>query len=342
MNTLRSSILCALLACWLSACGVSAPPPPSTLAPTPLASGVPTSTRTAVPTPLAISKPNVQTKWPPELKNFVPASARVVDFSEVDTDGDGVNEMLVIYQDGASGRGLVIRREGANGRAYALGGDKPVELFQESWTGNTVRDINADGKIEIMIEGVVKGTATTVSVFQWNGAERAYATLLSLTGSEGVAIDDPQARDIFDFTALQLLFQRSAIMRATHAEWNKTAYDIKSEVLFLLGTPNAFNYAEEVALAYYVLLDKDEPEQMYALLTEPQKSKTPLKAIQDLSRGVDGVSVVSLKIDDEKSDSATATLTVSSVDHATQKEQSAQHVWRLKKENGQWKLAEER
>jgi hypothetical protein len=296
----------------------------------------PTPSARPGPTTPATSQP--QTQWPPNLQDFLPAGARVVDSSEVDTDGDGVSEMLVIYREGGGGHGLVIRREGAGGRAYPLGADKPVQLFQASWTDNTVRDINADGKIEIMVEGADTGSATTVSVFQWNG--RGYATLLSLSGTQGVAIDDPQARDIFDFTALQLLFDRSAIMRATHAEWDKGAYALKSDVLFLLGPPDRSNYPEEAALAYYIFLDKADPEAMYALLTEPQKSKTTLKALQDLSRSVDGVSVTSLRIDEEMSDSAQVTASVVSVEHGSGKEQRAETVWRLKKENGQWRLAE--
>src|SRR5438105_12875926 len=240
--------------------------------------------------------PEPLTVWPPTLTDFMPGGARLIYSSEVDTDGDGVNEMLVIYQVGTSGRGLVIRREGANGRAYPLGADQPVELFQDAWTGNTVRDINADGKIEIMVEGIVKGDSTTVSVFQWNG--KAYATLLSLTGTQGVAIDDAQARGIFDFTALQMLFERSSIIRATHAEWDKGAYAVESDVLFLLGTPDKYNYPEEAALAYYIFLDKDQPQDMFALLTEPQASKTPQQALEDLSRTLDNVTVSTLALDD--------------------------------------------
>ena len=318
-----------LLVLLVAAC--SAAPAP-TLPPSP----APSRSAPAVLPPQAT--PDPRSVWPPTLTDFVPASARLIYSSEVDTDGDGVNELLVIYQEGRSGRGLVIRREGANGRAYPLGGDKPVELFQDAWTGNTVRDINADGKIEVMVEGIVKGATTTVSVFQWTG--KAYATLLSLTGTQGVAIDDAQARGVFDFTALQMLFERSSVIRATHAEWDKGAYAVESDVLFLLGTPDKINYPEEAALAYYIFLDKDQPADMYALLTEPQASQTPQKALEDLSRTLDNVTVSTLALDDEQADSARASLEVVSVEHGTGKAQSAQVVWRLKKENGQWRLAE--
>lgn len=322
---------------WLSSCGAASEPSP--VAPSALPSPQPTvAIATPIATQLPVATTSARTRWPPDLKTFLPANARVIDVNEVDTDGDGVSELLVIDQENGVGRGLVIRREGDNGRAYALGGNSPAELFQESWTANTVRDINGDGKIEIMVEGVVRGTMTALNIFQWNGS--AYASLLSMTGSEGIAIDDPQNSGVFDFTALQVLFQRSAIMRATHAEWKKTAYEVKSDVLFILGAPTTFNNPEEAALAYYIFLDKDDPAEMARLLTEPQKSKTPLNALTALSRSVDSVSVESLKLEDEKPDSATAVLSIRYVEHATQKEQTAQHVWRLKKENNQWRLAE--
>ena len=50
-----------------------------------------------------------------------------------------------------------------------------------------------------------------------------------------------------------------------------------------------FNYPEEAALAYYIFLDKDQPADMYALLTEPQASQTPQKALEDLSRTLGSV-----------------------------------------------------
>src|SRR5919201_3078508 len=72
----------------------------------------PALSRTASATSVA-----VQTPWRPNLDKFLPGGARVMDSSEVDTDGDGITELLVIYQQGGIGRGLVIRR-GDTERAY--------------------------------------------------------------------------------------------------------------------------------------------------------------------------------------------------------------------------------
>ncbi len=310
--------------------------------PTSMPTGAPiiieTPSAPPIPTAAPVATLVTRTQWPPDVKTFVPQGAQIVDSAEADSDGDGISEMVVIYKEQGVGRGLVIRREGENGKAYMLGGDKPPELFRESWTANTIRDINKDGKIEIMVEGVIQQMATSLNIFQWNG--KAYETLLSLSGGEGIAIDDAENKGVYDFTALQLLFPRSAIIHTTHAEWKKTAYEVTSDVLFLLGPPTTFNYPEEAALAYYIYLNKDEPEKMFALLTEPQRSKTPLQTLVELSRNVENVRVESLKIDEEKADSATVTLNVISVDRASQKEQPSQPVWRLKKEGKQWRLAE--
>ena len=79
-----------------------------------------------VPTRTPRSTPDARVQWPPDVPSFLPTGAAAVDVSEVDTDGDGVKEMLVIYTLDGFGHGLVIRREGAAGRAYALGGSGPA------------------------------------------------------------------------------------------------------------------------------------------------------------------------------------------------------------------------
>lgn len=298
--------------------------------------GTPAPNAQPSPTPQATSDPRVA--WPPDPKAFVPASAVIVDSSEVDTDGDGVGEMLVIYQDQDSGRGLVIRREGAGGLAYPLGGDSKPELFRDHWVSNTVRDVNQDGKVEIVVRGVVHGQAETVHVFQWNGS--AYATLLALNGTEGVAMDDPQNDGVLDFTALQMLFQRSAIIHTVHAEWAGKSYRQSDDVLFLLGSAIDFSHPEETVLAYYQAWSDGNTTQMLALLSEPQKTRTPATALAEFARVTSAVHVETLSIDSEEAASAIVSASIRTVDRATHAEQLSKQTWRLTLEDKQWRLAE--
>ena len=127
-------LTCVCAAVWLAACTLPANPPAQ---PAPRPTRTPFALGTPAPAPRATADPRVQ--WPPDVPAFLPAGGAIVNVSEVDTDGDGIREMLVIYALDGAGHGLVIRREGAAGRAYALGGSLPAELFRERWSGEETR-----------------------------------------------------------------------------------------------------------------------------------------------------------------------------------------------------------
>jgi hypothetical protein len=321
----------------------------------------------SLPTRAPRSTPDARVQWPPDVPAFLPPGAAAVDVSEVDTDGDGVKQMLVIYTLDGFGHGLVIRREGVAGRAYALGGGvpagtgpspsagfaegtvppmavpqagslPPAELFRERWGENIVADVNGDDRNEVVVEGVSSGSAETLSVFQWNGS--AYVSLLSLSGAEGVAVDDPQKNGMLEFIALELLVPRSAMTRGTHAAWRDAAYRQWGDVRFLLGTPLRFNHPEEAALAYYVFWSQAQPEKMAALLADPQRSLTTLEGLAAQTRAFDLVSVASLRVDEEHEAAASVTVDARILARGSQTETTARHIWRLVKLDGEWRLAE--
>ena len=321
------------------------------------------------------STPDALVRWPPDVSAFLPPGSAAVDVSEVDTDGDGVKEMLVIFTLDGFGHGLVIRREAPAGRAYALGGRLPAgtgpspfgaatgglspdgpkgfappsavpqaespplaALFRERWGENIVADVNGDDRTEVVVEGVVSGSAETLSVFQWSGS--AYVSLLTLSGAEGVAVDDPQKNGMLEFTALELLIPRSAVKRATHAAWRDGAYRQWVDVQFLLGTPLRFNHPEEAALAYYDFWSLAQPEKMAALLAVPQRSLTTLEGLAAQTRSVYRIAVASLRVDEEYEARATVTVEVRMLPRGSQTETTSNHIWRLVKLEGEWRLAE--
>jgi SnoaL-like domain len=163
---------------------------------------------------------------------------------------------------------------------------------------------------------------------------------LALSGAEGVAVDDVQNNGLLEFTALQLLFQRSGVMQGTHAAWRDGAYRQYGEVRFLLGPPVRFNYPEEAALAYYVYWSQGLTEEMYGLLGEPQTYATPPDVLAEQTQAVASVAVANLSVTDEQEASATVMLEVRMTARATQTESSAKYIWRLVKVDGQWRLAE--
>jgi hypothetical protein len=338
MLNIRMKNLLRLWWCvWLLGCGASSLPttaPTQWLATTITPNATPTLFVVTTPAPLPTNLP--RSLWQPDFAEFLPADAqlmRATPFVE-----RGVLSWLVIYQERGSGYGLVIRREDDKGKAYSLGGAQPLELFRERWLGQTIDDINQDGQLEIMLEGVIKDKIEVVRVFQWNGA--TYVTLLALTGDAGVAIDDTRNNGVYDFTAMQLLFPRSVIFRATHAEWMTTTYTLQNVVLFLLGPPTTFTYPEEAALAYYAHWRRHEPERMARTLTEPQTSRMALPQLEELSKRVEEVRVHELNIADEQSESASVSVTLTLVPRGSSQAQTLRHTWRLQKEGNQWKLAE--
>ena len=305
--------------------------------------------RTPAPTATASISASIQptlqptlaaTPQPPTCKfnasTYVPANARVVNMFSADTDGDGQSEWLIFYQEAGVGRGRVIRCVGDDGLTFALGGATPVELFADKLDAVWVRDVNQDGRNEIMVKGVLRGKAEVAHVFRWDGA--MYAMLLALTGAEGVAFDNAQNANLYDFTALQLLFPRSIIIRATHAEWARDAYALEHDVLFLLGAPATFNYPEEATLAYYTFWQKREADEMFRLLSATQKTRTSLAALQQLCSSVDEVRVEQLTVDEETPAQATVSTQVRLKAHG--QAQTLNPVWRLQKEGGSWRLTE--
>lgn len=326
-------LCCVCAALWLAACTLPADLPGPT---GPRPTRTPFVPATPTPAPRATADPRV--RWPPDVPAFLPAGAANVDVSEVDADGDGLKEMLVIYALDGAGRGLVIRREGAAGRAYALGAGAPAELFRERWIENTVADVNGDGRTEVVVEGVVAGSAETLSVFQWNGG--GYVTLLSLSGSEGVAVDDPQQNGILEFTALDFPFSRSGIARSTRAAWRDGSYRLDAGYQFLLGTPLRFNYPEQAVLAYYQYWRDAQPEKMLALLADPLRALTTPEGLAAQAHSLASIAVADLRVDDEGQADAGVTAVVRMLPLGGRSEISATHRWRLVNLDDGWHLAE--
>ena len=323
---------CVCAAVWLAACTLPANPPaqpPPRPTRTPFARGAPAAAR---------ATPDPRVQWPPDVPALLPAGAAIVNMSEVDTDGDGEKEMLVIYALDGAGRGLVIRREGAAGRAYALGGSIPAELFRERWSDNTVADVNGDGRSEVVVEGVVAGAAEQVSVFQWNGT--AYLSLLSLSGAEGVSVDDPRQDGMLEFSALEFPFPRSGMARSTRAAWKAGAYRLAADYHFLLGAPLRLNYPEQAVLAYYVFWRDAQPAKMLALLADPQRSLTTPESLAAQTRSLAGIAVANLRVDEDGQSEARVTAVVRTLPLGIQSETYVTHSWRLVNLDDGWHLAE--
>lgn len=312
----KALLLCAACA-FVAACTPFAPEPMRTL--------VPALVPGATPEPAPAADPSA----------LVPEGGRLVSALETDTDGDGKPDLVVFYLQRGEGRALVLRRGVES--AYPLLPPAGSILFRERLDPPLVRDVTGDGKPEIVVEGALQGTAETVHVFQWNG--RAYANVLSLAGTQGVASDDPQGNGVLDFTALETLFQRSAIFRATNAEWTGAAYALRTEVLFVFGSPALSRHPEETALEYYQAWGKRDPQTMWALLDGAARTQTSLAGLEAQTRSAEGVRVESMRIEEESESEARVSVEVRLTVRGAETAES--HVWRLARAaGGKWRIME--
>lgn len=297
-----------------------APPPATTVAPTPSPEPVPSLMPGPAPTPTSTATPLPTWTPGPTLDPAAVAALAHAGWARIeasgieplclrweDTDGDGVPEWIGLYQrsgqppqltafvlDGESWHDLRALDESK----YGLGEYATCEL--------EIRDVNADGRIEILVWGHAGTSIDLLNIFVWSGA--TYELLGGFEGKRGVQLENTDG-DLADEVIVGYEAGSDLVWQAVYT-WNGAAYGWTWEryVWFYLDRPHVYltDTPVHAVISFYLAIDDRDLPAAYGLLSAAaQAEQSPeawmvgyvttvaveVGAVHEVSRGDDTVLV---------------------------------------------------
>jgi hypothetical protein len=224
-----------------------------------------------------------------------------------DSDGDGTPEWLGLYLRPAEPPQLTAfvldgslwyDLRALEGERYGLGAYPTCEL--------EVRDVNADGRIEILVWGHAETSTDLLHIFVWNGT--TYALLASFEGEAGIRLENRDG-DLADEVAVRYQAGGDLAWEAVHT-WDGANYGWTWEryTWFYLDRPHAYptDAPEHAVISFYLALDDRDIPGAYSLLSASIQAAQPYEAwafgyvttvgaevgmVHELSRGGDTAQV---------------------------------------------------
>lgn len=197
-----------------------------------------------------------------------------------DTDGDGVPEWVGLYLrpgeppqltvfvlDGDTWYDLRPLEKEPGKKDYGLGEHSTCEL--------DVRDVNADGRVEILVWGHAETSIDLLHIFVWNGT--AYALLAPFEGKAGVRLENTDG-DLADEVVVRYDAGSDLVWEAVHT-WDGANYAWTWEryAWFYLDRPHAYHTdtPEHVVISFYLAVDDRDMPGAYGLLSSSARSAQP-------------------------------------------------------------------
>ena len=247
------------------------------------ATAVPTATPT--PTPVPTNTPTPGPTLDPATVSTMTASGQVdvaargvnpLCLRWEDTDGDGAGEWLGVYLHDAAVpelHGFVLDGEvwyelaGIEDSKYGLGRYGTCEL--------EVRDVDADGAVEVLIWGYAADTVGLLHIFAWDG--NGYQLVAPFEGPAGVRMENRDG-DLTDEVVLRYIHRAGRAWEAVYT-WDGQHYGWTWEryVWYYLDRPHAYSTGnpEDALISYYLALgDRDMPA-AYSLLSSGTRAASP-------------------------------------------------------------------
>ncbi len=198
-----------------------------------------------------------------------------------DSDGDGAPEWLGMYL--RPGEPPQLTAFVVDGDAWydlrALEGEK-YGLGQYPTCELDVRDINTDGRVEILVWGHAATSTVLLHIFVWD--ETAYALLASFEGEAGVRLENRDG-DLADEVAVRYHVDSwdGLAWEAVHT-WDGANYGWTWEryTWFYLDRPHAYrtDTPEHAVISFYLALDDRDIPGAYALLSDTARAAQPYEA----------------------------------------------------------------
>jgi hypothetical protein len=189
-----------------------------------------------------------------------------------DVDADGVAEWVGLYA-----------RDGL--QAFVLDGDVWHDLLPQA--GSThglgeyatceleVRDVNADGRVEILVWGHAGTSTDVLHIFVWDGT--AYALVAPFEGEAGVRMENADG-DLLEEVSVRYDAARDLVWEAVytwdgkHYGWTWERYTwryLDRPHTVLSGTP------EHVVISFYLAIDDRDVPAAYGLLSPEAQAAQP-------------------------------------------------------------------
>ncbi len=252
------------------------PFPTSTSMPTPTLAPTPTLTPTPVP---ALDPATVATTVAKGQARLAAAGVEPLCLRWEDTDNDGEPEWIGLYLQPGEPPQLA---------AFVLDGEtwhdlRPLErekhgLGEHSACELDVRDINADGRVEILVWGHAEVSTDLLHIFVWDGT--AYALLAPFEGEAGVRLENADG-DLADEVVVGYEAGDDLVWEAVYT-WDGTNYGWTWEryAWFYLDRPHAYrtDTPEHVVISFYLAVADCDLPGAYGLLSGSAQAARPYEA----------------------------------------------------------------
>ena len=241
--------------------------------PAPSATPTPTSTPTPAPTldPAAVARVVAKGQAALQVRGIEPLCLRWED-----TDGDGAAEWAGLYlQAGEPPRLMAFVLDGETWHdllplekeKHGLGEYPTCEL--------EVRDVNADGRIEILVWGHAEVSTDLLHIFAWDGG--TYALVAPFEGEAGLRLEDGDG-DLADEVYVRYEAGNGLVWEAIYT-WDGASYGWTWERYdwFYLDRPHAYSTdtPEHAVISFYLAVDDRDLPGAYGLLSPSAQASQP-------------------------------------------------------------------
>ncbi|MFQ6101433.1 MAG: hypothetical protein ACE5OS_09400 [Anaerolineae bacterium] len=261
-------------------------PAPTTVVPTALPSPTPSPTHTLTPTRIPTLTP-APTLDPAAVAATVATGEERLEAAGIeplclrweDTDNDGEPEWVGLYvQPGEPPQVMAFILDGdtwhdlraLEGEKHGLGEYPTCEL--------EVRDVNADGRVEILVWGHAEASTGLLHIFVWDGA--AYVLLALFEGDAGVWLESTDG-DLADEVFVGYDAGDGLVWEAVYT-WDGANYGWTWERYswFYLDRPHAYltDTPEHAVISFYLAIDDRDVPGAYGLLGPSAQAAQPYEA----------------------------------------------------------------
>jgi len=253
------------------------PSPSPTLTPLPSPTPSPTPTLPPTSTPAPTPDPAVVTNIVGKINaRLTQAGIEPLCLRWEDTDDDGEAEWIGLYQrnrederselmafildDNEAWYELRSLKKEPGKKDFGLGEYPTCEL--------EVRDVNGDGRTEVLIWGHAESSTTLLHIFVWDGS--SYMLLASFEGNAGIRQENSDG-DLADEFAVRYDAGSGLVWEAVHT-WDGLNYGWTWERYdwFYLSRPHVYpaDTPEHAVISFYLALDDRDIPGAYGLLTQ--------------------------------------------------------------------------